>query len=45
MKGREQADRYADALIGLATDSVGDVSLVAASTESGWSRAFTVQSS
>ena len=43
MKGREQADRYADALTGLATDVVDDVSLVEAGTRSGWSRAFTVQ--
>ena len=43
MKGREQADRYADSLTGLATDVVDDVSLVAAGTSTGWSRAFTVQ--
>ena len=43
MKGREQADRYANALTGLATDVVDDVSLVSAGTASGWSRAFTVQ--
>jgi len=43
MKGREQADRYANALTGLATDTVDDVSLVSAGTASGWSRAFTVQ--
>ena len=43
MKGREQADRYADALTGLATDTRDDVSLVEAGTASGWSRAFTVQ--
>jgi cyclic beta-1,2-glucan synthetase len=43
MKGREQADRYADALTGLATDAVDDVSLISAGTSSGWSRAFTVQ--
>ena len=43
MKGREQADRYADALTGLSTDATEDVSLVEAGTASGWSRAFTVQ--
>ncbi|MEO8537453.1 MAG: phosphorylase, partial [Betaproteobacteria bacterium] len=43
MQGRQQADRYADALTGLATDIVEDVSLVSAGTASGWSRAFTVQ--
>jgi len=43
MKGRAQADRYADVLTGLATDIVDDVSLTAAGTASGWSRAFTVQ--
>jgi len=43
MKGREQADRYANALTGLATDVVDDVSFVSAGTASGWSRAFTVQ--
>ena len=36
MKGREQADRYADALTGLATDVVDDVSLIGAGTTSGW---------
>ncbi|HEX2391022.1 MAG TPA: hypothetical protein VHL33_08060, partial [Casimicrobiaceae bacterium] len=43
MKGREQADRYADALTGLAADAAEDVSLLEAGTASGWSRAFTVQ--
>jgi cyclic beta-1,2-glucan synthetase len=43
MQGREQADRFADAVTGLATGVDDDVSLVRAGTRSGWSRAFTVQ--
>ena len=43
MRGREQADQYADALLGLATEPVDDVSPLAAGTTTGWSRAFTVQ--
>ena len=43
LRGREQADRYADALLGLATAVVDDVSPLAAGTRTGWSRAFTVQ--
>src|SRR6185437_5517348 len=42
MTGREQADRYADALIGLAT-GVPDGTPVPAGTGTAWSRAFTVQ--
>ena len=44
MRGRDQADRYADALLGLATTQVvDDVSPVVAGTGTAWSRAFTVQ--
>ena len=44
MGGREQADRHADALLGLATDVVvDDASPLPAGTSTGWTRAFTVQ--
>ncbi len=43
MGGREQADRHADALLGLATDVVDDASPFPAGTGTGWTRAFTVQ--
>ena len=45
MQGREEADRYADALLGLATAGADDVSRFPAATGTGTgrSRAFTVQ--